>query len=380
MDGFYIKMKKIKILHIGLDENLGGIERFLFNLYNNIDDNYYMDFITVAKKLPYNISDFILKNKKYKIFHISGYKNILKYCIDLRKIVKDNYDIIHIHKNSLANILPVVICCLFGNAKVIVHSHNSQASGNKFVAHFLHRVNRKLISFFPITKVACSEIAGKWMFNTYEYQVIHNAIDVKKFSFDNDVRNTMRNALNLNGKFVIGSVARISDQKNQIFMVKIMKKVVEMEPTAQLLLIGEAAFSKEGQLYQKNLIDTINEEGLRDSIKLLGRRNDAEKLYQAFDVIFMPSKYEGLSIAAIEAQAADLPIIASDNISNETKIIKDYYTYSLNDNYDIWAKKLLSFKNRKRFNNEKTIISAGYGIKQEVENIEKLYLKVMKGD
>ena len=373
-------MKKIKILHIGLDNNLGGIERFIFNLYNNIDGNYYMDFISEYEKLPYSVDDFIVKEKKYKIYHINGYKNIFKYCIGLRQVIKNGYDIIHIHKNSLANIVPIVVCCLLGNAKVIVHSHNSQASGYKNVAHILHKINRKMISLFPIVKIACSDVAGKWMFNTCAYQVVHNAIDVKKFLYNDNVRKDMRNTLNLNGKYIIGSIARICDQKNQLFMVDVMKKVVRLNPNTLLILVGEAANSDEGQLYQKKLINAINEAGLNENIKLLGRRNDAEKLYQAFDVCFMPSKYEGLSIAAIEAQAAGLPIVASDSISSETRIVKDYYTCSLHDHIDIWAKKLLSFKEKKRFDNREIIIAAGYGIKQEVEKIEKIYLKAIKSD
>lgn len=58
----------------------------------------------------------------------------------------------------------------------------------------------------------------------------------------------------------------------------------------------------------------IREKGLQDHVELLGIRNDIEKLLPHRDLFFMPSLFEGLGIALIEAQAAGLPCLGSDQI------------------------------------------------------------------
>ncbi len=116
-------MKKIKVLHLELSENTGGIEVFLYNLYSHIDrDQFQFDFITQSDA-PAKENEF--KDLGGHIIKISSYKHPVRYYRELKTVMERGYDIIHIHKNSAANILPVVIANIVGNATAISHSHNT---------------------------------------------------------------------------------------------------------------------------------------------------------------------------------------------------------------------------------------------------------------
>lgn len=78
----------MKILHIGLSETLGGIERFLVNVYNNKSDDISMDFITKADHFRYDFSSMIPDDKDYRIFHIAKLSSPFRYVFDIYRIIK----------------------------------------------------------------------------------------------------------------------------------------------------------------------------------------------------------------------------------------------------------------------------------------------------
>ena len=152
-------MSKIKILHFELDNNLGGIESFLLNLYKEIDRNVFQfDFITQSDK-PALENDFLELGAN--IFKISKVKNTLQYKKDILKIMTNGYDIIHVHKNSLANIIPLY-CANEQKIPVILHSHNTRPSVGK-MTYILHQFNKNKAYKIVNEHFACSSEAGKWM-------------------------------------------------------------------------------------------------------------------------------------------------------------------------------------------------------------------------
>ena len=69
--------------------------------------------------------------------------------------------------------------------------------------------------------------------------VLHNAIEVDKFIYNENVRNRLKKGMNLNDKFVIGHVGRFMEQKNHDYILEIFKEVLKEEPNAVLLLMGD---------------------------------------------------------------------------------------------------------------------------------------------
>lgn len=369
----------MKVLHIGLSETLGGIERFLINVYNNKPDIIDMDFIATGEQLHYDFSSMITNNKSYHVFHVAKTSSPLYHFLDIYHIIKQNhYDIIHIHKNSLANPLAIIAARMAGKSAIIIHSHNTQPSGHRIVGSLFHKFNKFWLPYLATKWLACSALAGNWLFPSHDYQVVHNAINLDDFYYRPDVRERKRRALGLENCFVIGSVARISDQKNQLFMVDIMKAITEHHQNVRMLLIGGKNETAEGQRYLEQLKKKIDALQLGSYIKLLGSRDDVKDYYQVFDVYLQPSKYEGLCIAAIEAQAAGLPCVVSDVLSKETKIIKEYTTVSLSQPAERWSKIILALHGMPRFNKKSELEKAGYSMQEEISLLKSVYQSLIR--
>ena len=90
------------------------------------------------------------------------------------------------------------------------------------------------------------------------------------------------------------------------------------------------------------------------------------------DVILIPSIFEGLSLAAIEAQASFVPVIASYAVPLEAKISNGFYYLDLNDSPSIWAKMTLDI-----FDKPCQLIKChdDYDIKKRTRNLENWYLE-----
>ena len=131
-------MEKVKVLHLELDAHMGGIESFLYNLYSQIDrECVQFDFVTRSNR-PAMESE--LRELGAKIYRVSSYKNPLAYMHDLNAVIENGYDVIHIHKNSAAVILPFIVAHKHKNIRVFVHSHNTRPSVNG-ISKTLHMIS-----------------------------------------------------------------------------------------------------------------------------------------------------------------------------------------------------------------------------------------------
>lgn len=338
-----------------------------------------MDFVTTAEHFRYDFSNMIINGKDHRIFHVAKLSSPFQHMLDVYRIIKKNhYDIVHIHKNSLANPLEIIAARLAGSSAIIIHSHNTQPSGHRRAGGILHSINKMWIPYLATKRLACSELAGEWLFAPHPYQVIHNAINLDDFCYNPDIRNQKRHEFHLEDYFVIGSVARISDQKNQLFMLDIMKYITEHCKTAKLLLIGGKGAAKEGYSYFEQVKQKINDLHLENYVKLLGSREDVKDFYQIFDVYLQPSKYEGLCISAIEAQASGLPCVVSDVLSGETKVTKSYMALSLNQSPEEWGKTILALQGIPRLNQKDSLAKAGYSMHEEISMLESVYRSLVE--
>ena len=149
------------------------------------------------------------------------------------------------------------------------------------------------------------------------------------------------------------------------------KLVHDKDKNAILLLVGI------GEL-QDAIKQKVLNSGLQNSVIFLGARNDVNKLYQAMDVFVLPSHYEGLPVVGVEAQAAGLPCILSDQMTDETVIIKETKVLPLNAGAAVWAETILETKHTNRRNTMEDVKRAGFDIKTEAKKMEAYYDKAIK--
>lgn len=369
----------MRILQIGMTDNLGGIETFLINYYRNIDKTkIQFDFVNIYKEKLYFQEE--IENMGGKVYKLTSYyKNPIKYIKELKKLINQNkYEIVHCNMNSAAMIYPL-IAGKISNAKVIIaHSHNS-SSDKGLLKSVLHNINKHFIPLFANTFFACSNEAGKWFFNknilnSDKFKVIYNAIDTEKFIYNEQIRHKKQKELKLDkNKIIIGHVGRFEKQKNHEFLIDIFNEILKINPNVMLLLIGEGSL-------KQHIKEKVTKLDLEDKVIFLGKRNDVNELYQVMDVFVFPSLYEGLGTVLIEAQYSGLPCVVSNNIPKEAQITRRFEYLELKK-INEWKNTIFGFINNSISEREKNTFLENYrkfDIKIATENLEKKYIKLLE--
>lgn len=355
--------KPIRVLHVLGGMNRGGAQTMVMNLYRNIDRaKIQFDFIVHTQKK--NDFDDEIKQLGGRIFRVPRYRGInhFQYKKSWNQFFKKHseYKVIHGHVRSTASIY-LKIANRYGLV-TIAHSH-STSSGDGFSSYV------KTALQYPIRNTAdflfaCSHVAGEWLFGKKackkrNFRVLNNAIDVNKYIFNHKVREKKRREFNLNKDLlVIGHIGRFCTAKNHDFLIDVFNKVYQKNKNVVLILIGDGELKE--QIEKK-----VNRLGLMEHVIFTGIRSDVHELLQIMDVFLFPSLYEGLPVTLVEAQAAGLPCIKSDNVTNEITVSPLIKSISLKKSVDYWSVKVLKYNNAYRRNNiYKNIKKAGYDIKE----------------
>lgn len=364
-------MEKIKILYEGLSGNLGGIETFVYNLCNNIDNNKFEVSIMLDKNVQFPLKQ-ELENKGCKFFFITNRKeNYSKYLEELKKLyINNNFDIIHINIMSYSVYERITYACKYSHAKVIVHSHNAGYKKGYYRTRILHKIGKWKIRNCSFIKIACGEEAGKYMFGKDKFTIFNNGIDYDKFRFSIKNRKSIRTQLNLkNDEICLGLVASFSPVKNHKFLIDIIYELNKLNKKIKLILIGV------GQL-QESIQKKVEELSLTEKVIFLGKKIDANKYYSAMDVYIMPSISEGLSIALCEAQINGLKCYTSDGVDKQSNISGNVEFLSLSKQPKEWAEHILN-SNNSRDENVLEKIPEEFDAKNSYLKIYKFYEKVL---
>lgn len=366
--------KPIRIAHVIGKLNAAGVEAVVNNYYKNIDHNkYQFDFFIDADSACSPPQALIDMGARYYI--VPPYQKLPQYIWALRKHFKDNdYKIVHSGMNTLA--VFSLFAAWLANVPVRINHNHSTAGKGETKRNILKYILRPFATFFATHYCACSRYAGEWLFGKQlveegKVKIFNNAIDVANFSYNPVWRQAMRKELNIENKFVVGHVGRFCFQKNHEFLIEIFKIVHEKDNNAILLLVGI------GEL-QEVIKQKVYNLGLQNSVIFLGARNDVNKLYQAMDVFVLPSHYEGLPVVGVEAQAAGLPCIFSDQMTLEAVIIKETLVLSLSSGSTEWAKAILETKNFNKRNVIEDMKNEGFDIKTEAKKMEAYYDKAIE--
>ena len=368
--------RRLRVLQVGMTRNLGGIETYLIEQFRHLDKNKIdYDFVNITGEYSICYEDEILASGS-KIFKVvSRHKNPLLHYWQWFNILSQNkgvYDVIVLNTNSLEYVFPLVLGKIFGIPVRVIHSHNSGFENKQGLARrLLVGMNKKLLAWSANLRFACSQFAGQWMFKDNPYHVIYNAIDIHKYDADLKVREETRNALGLHTELTLLHVGRFSYQKNHSFLLDIFKEVHAIQPDSVLLLVGDTTEESE---FLTEVKRKIKDYGLENSVRLLGRRDDVNKIMQAADVLVMPSFFEGLTVVGIEAQASDLPLLLSDTVTKELELLPSTQFISLEAGPTAWTEAIVNSKQHNRQSRYEELKAAGYDIENETERVEKLLL------
>ena len=362
-----------KILVFGMTDNPGGVESVIMSYYRHIDRNeIQFDFLCNTQIVAYEKEILSLGGNIYRICARS--KNRRRYSLDMHNFFSvhaKEYVAIWVNTCSLANIDYLKYAKKYGIPRRIIHSHNSQ-NMDTFLRGVLHKINKYKVEKYATDFWACSEEAAHWFYNNklfYKTVMIHNAIDWKQMSFSQEKRDRIRKKYNLEKFFVIGNVGRLHFQKNQEFIIDIFNELHKKNKNTKLVLIGQGED-------EHKLIEKVEKCKLNENVLFMGVQKDIQAWLSAFDFFLFPSRFEGLSIAGLEAQANGLPMLCSEKvIPVEIKVNPNCEFMSLKENKHVWARKIDEDMNLERISFEaiKTNFNnAGYDIFVEAKKFEQI--------
>ncbi len=366
-----MNMKPIRVLVVGMTATVGGIENFLMAYCGRIDKKRVrFDFLTRFADAVYAEKRAAI-GKTYVIPRRS--EDPIRYYQEIRAFFEAHgreYDVIWDNECMFNDMTPLKMAREFGIPVRIAHAHNPQnmdLSARGRGQELLHRMQRPRLGKAANVLWACSEASARWVCPAMDIPatVIANAIDVSAFRFQPEVRAEVRAHYGLEDCLVVGHVGRLQYQKNQTFLLDAFARLHQREKRARLILAGDGPDLTDLEAKAVSL-------GVSHEVLFLGVRDDVPRLMQAFDLFAMPSHFEGLGMAALEAQAAGLPCILSDHVPQETAVAADA-TFLPADDPDLWAEKMLDVleatEERIRPDNAGLMAEAGYEITAAAEKL-----------
>lgn len=374
-----VSNKPKRILHVTGGMNRGGAETMIMNLYRKINkEEIQFDFVYFRKdKCDY---DDEIKQLRGNIYYISPPKisNPLKFIFELKRIISSNGPYYAVHAHTLYNIgLSLFASKLAGIKNRIAHAHSTQDMSRGSKMRMLYKnAMRFLINTTANYKVACGIQAGEFLFgHTFKENgiIIPNAIDLAMYKQEKegDIKRLYSEIGIDNNTFVIGQVGSLKHVKNHYFSIKLAKTLKQQGKQFHMLFVGDGELRNE-------LEELIVKEELREYISFLGIREDIPNLMKIFDVLIMPSLFEGLPLTIIEAQASGTPCIVSDTITKEADLELGLVQFvDLESGLENWAEIICatqSYRELQREVIEAMLQRKGYDILTGLEKIQKLYL------
>lgn len=359
-----------KVLQIGADNfGRGGRSIVAYNLIKNMDTNIQNDFLATSHYIESDITRSIKKNG-----YIHVITNNLFYNLTLL-IKRENYDIVHIHVDQAYEGLKLVLAVKFGGCKkIILHGHSSGDIVNySLIQKLCINISKQIVKSLNLIRIAVSRDAGDYLFGEDSKNIIilKDGIDSEKYRFDDDSRNRVRAVQKFSGKFCIGTVGRLSSEKNQLFLVDIFSKYLQFNKNAILFLVGDG---EEKMKLEQEVVAL----GLKDKVFFYGYSSNIPSILSSFDVFVFPSVHEGFGMAALEAQANGLPTLISIGVPNEVIVTPNCQKiYSWDPQK--WANSIKNIncklKKRERFSdrNIKYIKKLGYDIDNSSKKLETIY-------
>lgn len=368
--------KIIRVLQVGMSPYYGGTESFLMSQYRAIDKKkIQFDFLNVYNvKIACQDEIETLGGHIYYL-DMARHHGLRSYYKNLDEFFAKNarqFDAVHCNFQSLINTDVLKYAKKYGIKVRIAHAHNSgYGTEPNLKQKLLIGVNQRTLGLYATHYFACSSLAAKWMFKNKETTIIHNAIETTKYLYNPEIRNKIRLQYGLADEKLLLFVGRLDPQKNLPFLIEIFSKVIKLQEKWKLFIIGDGILRSE----LEKLITCMH---LQDKIQLLGTRNNVNEFLQAADAFLLPSKFEGLGIVLIEAQAAGIPCFTSKNVvPPEVDVTGLVRFISLDDSALVWAKDIVENTNDSRVNQAKAIEKSGYDSISSIRFIENEYLRMV---
>lgn len=355
-----------RVLQVVTDMNMGGIESLIMNYYRRMDrSRVQFDFLMHRSEPSYFDEEIrALGGRIYRLPPIHP-KTFVAYRRELTRFFKTHsYRVVHAHNNAYS--MFVLREAQRNGVPVRIASSHCAFPKLGLVQQITYDYCRSRINRYVTHRLACSIPAGQWLYSGADFRILPNAIDAAAFVPSNALRVEVRAELGLGDAFTVIHVGRLTSAKNHEFLLEVFRELLTTDPAAKLVLIGDGELRPE--------IEAKAAELPADSVLLLGTRTDIPRLLQAADVFAFPSRFEGFGITVLEAQAAGLPCIKADTITDDCNVTKLVQSLPLTDP-KAWATAIAAAGHTKKEDQLSAIRASGYDIVTAADKLSRFYLE-----
>lgn len=362
----------------------GGIETWLMSVLRHLDRRRFRFDFLVSSTAP-SQHEPAIREAGGRILVCMAHSQPLRYAWNFRRLIKREppYDVIHCHLHHLGGLV-VWLAWRAGVPGRVVHSHFDTRNldvGETRLRRARYRLASGMIQSYATGGLAVSARAAaalyggnwrsdpRWRLFSLGFEPFRDPVD----------RDAVRRQLGIPpDALVVGHAGRFVAQKNHRFLVEIAKVLVEVEPRAHFLLIGDGETRAETEA-------RVQAAGLTPRFHFTGTRADAPRLMAgAMDAFLLPSLYEGLPFVLLEAQAAGLPCVFSANVAEEADVLPGLlHRLELSDTSARWASRLvLALSSPHPVTREQALAAIGrtpFNIVNSVRDLENYYTQQADG-
>jgi glycosyltransferase involved in cell wall biosynthesis len=311
----------MRVLHV-VEATIAGVRTHVQALATGLDPRYFQSVVAcpLRRENAYGDDQFVtyLASAGVPVVPVAMRRSIspLADLVALRRLVgilrRQRFDIVHLH-SSKAGFLGRLAARIAGGPAVVYTPNGLAFLGNQSAAKrrlylALERFAARLGDRVIAVSASEREVMLRSGIATPDRIVcIDNGIAPVQMPTDYD-RAAWRRALGQHGSdLLIGTVARLSTQKNPLLFLETAAHVLRDQPGSRFVLCGGGELAGVAKHYAEEL-------GIAGACRFLGHRDDAHKIMAAFDVFWLTSDYEGMPLALLEAMALRVPVIATDAV------------------------------------------------------------------
>lgn len=303
-------MKKIGILYIIDSLSVGGAEKLVLKLANNIDHQRFEVYVCCLKVLRGNAiaNDF---TKLSAPIHVVNHKYLYdpRMFLDVAQFIR-KYDIDIIHTHLIYSDIIGRISGSIMRRPVISTLHNVPQAydQDRFDRRLLGRMTARYLAqmLVPVAARLGELFVQEWGIPEDRIQPIYPGVGMEDY-IGIPAQRSQREGYN--GP-VITTVGRLTPQKAQHHLLDAAKIVLEQCPAARFMIVGQ------GHLHSQ-LVAQAETLGIADRVTFAGVRHDIPNVLAESDIFVLSSLWEGLPATAIEAMAAACPVVLTDVGSNK---------------------------------------------------------------
>ena len=383
----------LRVLQIVDTLGMGGAETWLMEVLRlwSKTGSVQMDFLLTSGNK--GIFDDEAASLGAKLHYLKfGKATLLSFRREFRRILSEGYyQVVHDHQDYASGWHFLLGGCTLPPVRV-THVHNpSYQIQNNYGVSASRRLTARLGKYF-VSRYA-THIAGtsRQVLTEYGMDVsafqhipkaaLHCGFDPNRFAGDQYTKSDSVRAefqWPVDSKVILfaGRIDQSADpthpqnHKNSAFAVDVGIEIAQREPSVRLLLAGKPNGAT------TVLEDRIRSAGLSDRIRFIGIRHDIDRLMLGCDALLFPSRGEGLGMVAVEAEAAGLPVLASDAVPRECVISPELVTFlPLNGDTKAWASEMAHLLNQPRNSKagNEAVKNSPFALAHSAEAMWKLY-------